>query len=129
VTSRGTRTYTLTVTDQDGCSTESSIVLLSRLVRNYYAPNVLSLQSNLGNDQFKIFTNQATEIIEEVSIYDRWGNQIYQAENLLYEEDIDGWDPRIMNKPINPGVYAWVAKIRYVDGETLTFHGTITVVN
>lgn len=128
VTSQGTRTYTLTVTDQDGCVTSESITLLSVLVRTFYAPNVLSTSSPNGNDQFKIITNQATELIESLVIYDRWGSEIYRADNVLFDENTDGWNGRNWDqKEINPGAYVWVANIRYVDGEVLTFNGTVTV--
>lgn len=129
VTSRGTRIYTLTITDQDGCSTDASITLFSRLIRNFYAPNVLSKRSALGNEQFKIFVNQAAEIIEDLSIYDRWGTELYHIENVVFDDAIDGWIPGNNNPSVNPGVYAWVARIRYVDGIVLTVHGAVTVVN
>ena len=128
VTSRGSRTYTLTITDQDGCSTSASINLLSILIRNFYAPNILSVSSPNGNNQFKIFTNQAAEIIESVSIFDRWGSEIYNIENVVYDEFIDGWDGSINGREVNPGPYAWVANIRYVDGVVITYNGTITVI-
>jgi len=30
---------------------------------------------------------------------------------------------------VNPGVYVWAARIRFVDNEVITYTGTITVLN
>ena len=40
---------------------------------------------------------------------------------------LQGWDGFFNGKPVNPGVYAWMADVRFVDNETLTFSGDVTV--
>ena len=89
----------------------------------------MSLSSLNGNDQFKVITNPATEILEQVSIYDRWGGELYRREDFLFDDNEDGWMGEGPNgQLVNPGVYVWLAKIRFVDGEVFTFKGDITVV-
>lgn len=128
VTSSGSRTYTLTATDEDGCMISADINLISALVRNFYAPNALSVSSTLGNDQFKIITGVSALNIEEVNVYDRWGGILYHAEDIIYSDEVDGWDGTVNGEPVNAGAYAWSASIRYVDDVVLYFAGTITVI-
>ncbi len=123
----GTTTYTLKITDQDGCMTERTLTLFTSENRPYYAPNALSELSLSGNDQFKIITNVATDIIEYVVIFDRWGGEMYRAENIVYDDSTDGWDGYVNGQKVNPGVFVWIAKIRFVDGKSFTFTGDITV--
>lgn len=125
----GTTTYTLTIVDQDGCETSEQLTLYTNEARPIYAPNIMSLSSLNGNDQFKVITNPATEILEQVSIYDRWGGELYRRENFLFDENEDGWMGEGPNgQLVNPGVYVWMAKVRFVDGEVFTFKGDITVI-
>ena len=121
--------YTLTITDQDGCQAMDQVSLFTNLNRNFYAPNILSLSSVNGNDEFKIITNPGTEIIEEVSVFDRWGGRLYHATDIVYDLNDDlGWRGEAANNQIvNPGVYVWMARIRFVDGVSIPYKGTITV--
>lgn len=127
----GDITYTLTITDQDGCMASDMLTLFTVLNRNFHAPNVLSLSSVAGNNEFKIITNPATDIIEEVSVFDRYGGRLYHRTNLLFDlNDDQGWFGEGPNNEfVDPGVFVWAAKIRFVDGVTIPFTGTITVLN
>ncbi len=127
----GDITYTLTITDQDGCMASDQVTLLTVLNRNFHAPNVLSRTSVNGNDEFKIITNPATDIIEEISIYDRYGGRLYNRTNIVFDlNDEQGWFGLGPNGQfVNPGVYVWAARIRFVDNEVITYTGTITVLN
>ena len=127
----GDITYTLTITDQDGCMASDQLTLFTVLNRNFHAPNVLSLSSVDGNDEFKIITNPATDIIEEVSVFDRYGGRLYHRTNVVFDlNDGQGWfGTGSNNQFVNPGVYVWIARIRFVDGVTIPFQGTITVLN
>ncbi len=127
----GDITYTLTITDEDGCMASDQVTLFTNLNRNFYAPNIMSLSSVSGNDEFKIITNPATEIIEEVSVFDRWGGRLYHATDIIYDlNDGLGWKGEASTTQfVNPGVYIWMARIRFIDGEVIPFKGTITVIN
>ena len=61
-------------------------------------------------------------------MYDRWGNILYNIRDV----DIDdpsyvGWNGMVGNQPVNPGVYVWIAQVRYIDGEVEQITGDITV--
>ena len=127
----GDITYTLTITDQDGCMASDQVSLFTVLNSNFHAPNVMSLSSVDGNDEFKIITNPATDIIEEISVFDRYGGRLYHRTNIVFDmNDEQGWfglGPS--GQFVDPGVYVWAARIRFVDNEAITFTGTITVLN
>ena len=42
-----------------------------------------------------------------------------------------GWDGRVTGsaKKVNPGVYVWLVKLRFVDGMVRTFVGDLTVID
>lgn len=124
----GTTTYTLTVEDQDGCQTSEDITLFTKLTRPVYAPTAIMPSSDLGNTHFKIELNIAASQIDVLAIYDRWGNQLYSVENILPDDPgYLGWDGRFNGQSATPGVYAWIAKVRFIDGEQFTFAGEFTL--
>lgn len=124
----GTTTYNLEATDQDGCSIIENITIFTNNIKRFYAPNAVNLSSSLGNERFLIDGNIAIEIIEELIVYDRWGGILHQIENLVIgDPNYQGWDGRVNGKKVNPGVYVWVASIRYIDGEIENISGDVTI--
>ncbi len=45
-------------------------------------------------------------VTAETAVYDRWGNQVFDSESIEAR-----WDGTSRGKPLNPGVFAWVARI------------------
>ncbi len=129
----GTTVYTLTVTDQDGCMQSRDITILTTNDKPIYAPNIISLTpSNTANGFFRIFSSVSAELLEELTIYDRWGGQVYNAQNInIRDESFMGWGgvSQRSGKKVNPGLFIWLAKVRFVDGEVLTLSGDLTVID
>ena len=129
----GTTIYTLTVEDQDGCIFSEDIIVFTTSDKPFLAPNIISLTPlTTGNSLFKVTHNEALEIIEYVAVYDRWGNELYREEGvsdiLMNYEGWSGFNTST-NKFVNPGVYVWIARARFIDREVLTFAGDLTVVH
>jgi len=124
----GTTTYELEAIDQDGCSIVDDITIFTNNIKRFYAPNAVNLSSALGNERFIVDGNISIEIIEELNVYDRWGGVLHQVENLVIgDPNYIGWDGRVNGKKVNPGVYVWVARIRYIDGEIENISGDVTI--
>ena len=79
------------------------------------------------NEIFTIFSGPAGSLVEELSVFDRWGNLVYIGENFVIGDSRVGWDGRFKGKLVNSGVFAWVAKVRFVDNVVVSYNGSITV--
>jgi gliding motility-associated-like protein len=100
--------YSLSVTNSEGCATADTIdvqfqecppVLL-------YVPNVFSPSSNGDNQLFTVSSQSI--VLEELCLYDRWGNLLFQTRQEPFV-----WDGLFNGQPVSPGVYVY--KIRYRD--------------
>ena len=84
--------YTVVITTADGCVDSSNFVLrVDRDVR-YYIPTAFSPNGDGINDFFTIYGNPSVERIEELLIFDRWGNQVFLNESFSANEETSGWD-------------------------------------
>ncbi len=124
-------TYTIIVTDENGCT--STDIVNIRFVENtdIYIPNVFSPNEDGINDFFTILGDPTIiEGIDEIVIFDRWGNKVYEGRNLAPNDPNSGWDGRFNNSKAEPGVYTWIARVRYIsrpdDPEDL--QGDITLI-
>jgi gliding motility-associated-like protein len=123
----GTTTYVVEVTNSAGCVAIDSVVVLVNIVRPIYIPNVFSPNGDNINDLFYIQGSSASDGVEVFRIFDRWGALIYEAHGFPLNDPLYGWDGTFKGQPVNPGVFTYQANIHFLDNETLTYAGTITV--
>ena len=122
-----TTTYTVRVTDENGCWAEETIIVRVIIVKRVWAPNVFTPGGDGLNDKFTIFGNEPLEIIEELFIYDRWGELVFVGENFPPNDATYGWDGTFLGEEMNPAVFVYVANVRFVDGERSTLSGDVTL--
>jgi gliding motility-associated-like protein len=56
------------------------------------------------------------------TIFDRWGNVILETDNRNFK-----WDGTYRSKPCNSGIYAFQARVEYIDGKREILTGNITL--
>lgn len=133
VVAPGTTTYTFTVTNEAGCVQADQVVVTANIIRPVYFPNVITPTSGDANSIFTLGFGRQAELIEELIIYDRWGNPIYKCENIEPNEPGLGWDGSFgdcngtTRNLVNPGVFVWLAKVRFIDQEVITYVDEVTV--
>lgn len=116
------------ITSVDECTTTDEIFITVNKNRNFYVPTVFSL-SESGDDRFfTIFRSQEVDSYN-LLIYDRWGNLVYEGLDMQGVDGAEGWNGRINNVPVDPGVFVWSAEITFIDGVIETFAGTVTILN
>ena len=133
----GNTTYTVTITDENGCTATDMVDVRTIIVRPIYEPNVMLINSPLGNDEFRLGFGRQAERVETFIVYDRWGSPIYEGRDIELDERnerVEGWDGRFGGDSggstdfVNPGVYVWYAEVLFIDGVTLPYAGDVTVI-
>jgi gliding motility-associated-like protein len=118
--------YFLTVRDQNGCEAEAEVRILVKRNRSVYAPNVFSPNDDGLNDYFVLF-GKGVKTIQKLQVFDRWGDAIYQGEQLEPGDEPAGWDGTYKGTAMNPAVFVWWAKVEFIDGEVEFFSGDVTL--
>ncbi|MBK8967824.1 MAG: gliding motility-associated C-terminal domain-containing protein [Lewinellaceae bacterium] len=124
-----TTEYSVFIQNMDGCTAEASIRILVNHP-NIWAPNAISPNREDGiNDVFLIFAGEnAVRQINTLQIFDRWGNLVFQKQNIEPNDEKQGWDGYFRGKPMNPAVFVWWAEIELADGQNLLLEGDLTIV-
>ncbi len=118
-----TTTYLVTVTDKNGCIAENLITIYIKDKNQIWAPNVFTPNGDGSNDFFRIFGKNLVQI-EQLLLFDRWGELVYTGENLDLEE---GWDGTLNGEDMNPAVFVYYAVGVFKNGEKASIYGDVTL--
>ncbi|MBK8644702.1 MAG: gliding motility-associated C-terminal domain-containing protein [Saprospiraceae bacterium] len=116
--------YTLVLTDENGCQISLSIKVIIQSDTDIFTPTGFSPNGDQVNDRFKIFGKNPNLTIEKLNIFDRWGELIYEENNVSIGSQI-GWDGTFKGLPLNPGTFVFYLKIKE-SGRTI--YGDINLV-
>ncbi len=123
-----TETYTVMITDEDGCTATDDITVNVDKTRNVFIPNVFSPNNDGTNDVFMIYGGKGVVGVLELKIYDRWGELIFENSNFNTDDPTMGWDGSFRGQTMNPAVFVYHTEIEFFDGVVIPYAGDITLV-
>jgi gliding motility-associated-like protein len=119
----GTFSYTVTVTDEFGCTAESTISAIVPEVQcaeDVFLPTAFSPNGDDLNDVLFVRSNVISDV--ELYIYNRWGQEVFFTNNIDF-----GWDGTFDRKEVEPDVFGYHLTVTCTDGNTVTKQGNITL--
>lgn len=124
--------YTIEIFDINGCNGSDDILVEVDKNRNVYIPNVFTPNGDGYNDEFQVFSGPGVTQINSMQIFDRWGELVFQRNNLspsAFPDIANGWDGRFRGKIMNPGVFVYLIEVTFDDGVTLLYRGDLTLLH
>lgn len=122
-----TTTYTVTAFDSRGCPASDQITVFVTRDADIYVPNAFSPNGDGINDLFYPFTNHNIKEIVEFKIFDRWGNLMHQQREFQGNEERFGWNGKAEGKPMDPAVFIFFIRYRYLDDRDEMIKGNFTL--
>lgn len=114
----GTTTFIFSLIDEFGCIISDNVTIEVENTRPIFAPNVFSPNDDGVNDFFAVVGNPISVLnIQELIVFDRWGNKVFFATNLDPTDSFSGWNGKIDGMPAKAGVYSWMARVIYLDNQ------------
>ncbi|MBK7937563.1 MAG: gliding motility-associated C-terminal domain-containing protein [Lewinellaceae bacterium] len=121
-------TYSVEVVAQNGCTDRDKIIVAVDRRRYLYIPNIFSPNGDGSNDLFSIQARPGTvSKIKSLQLFDRWGEAVYTLYDFVPNDPAIGWGGKFGSQQMNPGVFAWVMEVEFIDGVIETFAGDVTL--
>ena len=117
--------YVINVVDDAGCTATDTILIRVEQSFDIYIPNTFTPNEDGINDMFLIFSE--SDIEYSLTVYDRWGNRVYQGFELVTNDINSGWNGRFSDRAVSQGVYVFVAELMLEDAEMEIRKGTVTL--
>jgi gliding motility-associated-like protein len=102
-----------------------------------YIPNIFSPNFDGTNDHFTVFDDDSSgkslstgdiANIKQLTIYDRWGEMVYQKNNFLPNDPTQGWDGTFRGRQSKQGDYVFVLSLMFKNNRELTKKGIVTLI-
>ena len=84
--------------------------------KEIFIPNIFTPNDDGVNDVFFIFGGDLVESIITFEIFDRWGNEVYDAQNFQPNDPANGWDGTFKDEKLSPAVFSYKAFVKYFGG-------------
>ena len=118
-TPRTTTTYTVELTDMNGCKATDQVTVFFR--GTLFVPNTFTPNGDGVNDQFYALTSEVSEL--RLLVFNRWGEQIFSTDEL------DGaWDGTFNGKGSPIDTYVWRVDYTETNGSSRTVYGHVNLV-
>lgn len=101
--------YYVQASDDNGCTTIDSILIrVNKKEREPYVPNSFSPNGDNINDLWGPVLDEDRGSIEQIQVFDRWGNQLFECRNFgPNSKGCQPWDGSFEGKKCLPGVYVY----------------------
>lgn len=117
----------LSASDSTECSVTATVRLLVDRQLKVYAPTAFRPGRDGPNGQFRLYGGNQVEQVNFLRIFDRWGQLLFEAQNLPPDADRAGWDGRVNGQLMPTGVYVFVAQVTLADGRVESISGDVTL--
>jgi len=124
-----TTTFQVLIEDPTGCTATDEVLVSVAKLRELYIPNAFSPNGDGDNDYFTLYGGPSVERIQTLRVFDRWGNLVYEGDDIPpgTEGEVLGWDGNFRGREMKPAVFTWMAEVRFIDQEVLTYKGDLTL--
>jgi gliding motility-associated-like protein len=91
-------------------------------------PNAFTPNADGLNDVFFIMANRDVELLKEFSIYDRFGQRVFQQRGVPPNDPRYGWNGAVRGVTGGTNTFVYNLIVRFRDGKEQQFRGTVTVI-
>lgn len=118
--------YHLTVADSNGCAGADSVRVRVGFEERAHIPNAFSPNGDGMNETFFVLGN-CVEEVKLLRIFDRWGQQVFEASNVPPSDPQFGWDGKYRGKEATSDVYIYSIIVLMGNGTQLEYKGDLTL--
>jgi gliding motility-associated-like protein len=121
-------TYVVTVTSDFGCTASDEVIVRVHCDGSQvWLPNTFTPNADGQNDRFYPH-GKGIETVAQFRVYDRWGELIFERQNMPVNDKSYGWDGTYKSQPLKPDVYVWIMDATCTNGEHMQTKGDITLI-
>lgn len=121
-------TYNVVVTTNHGCVNSDTVSIRIYCDNSQvFIPNTFTPNGDGMNDRFYV-SAKGISLITRMSVYNRWGQLVYDAHNIQPNDPGAGWDGQYNGYVVEPDVFVYIVDAVCELGTTYHYQGDISIV-
>lgn len=109
------------------CTDSASIYVKAFYQNLLRLPNIFTPNGDGVNDLFYVIAGKAVKQIQILQIINRWGEKVFEVQNVAPNSYKYGWDGTKNGLPVMQGTYVYYLVVDLVDGTQETVKGNLTL--
>jgi gliding motility-associated-like protein len=120
--------YIVYVANQYGCKSQDSVnIFILCNDGQVFVPNTFTPNGDGSNDRFYP-SGKGLAVVKRLRVFNRWGELMYDANNIPLNDEMNGWDGSFKGEPLKPDVYVYILDAICETGEAMQFKGDVSIV-
>jgi gliding motility-associated-like protein len=116
--------YTLTISNDAGCSGTQTVTVTVTPNYHLFVPNAFSPNGDGQNDFWQVYGKLSNIKQLEVNLFNRWGEKVFESTDANFQ-----WDGNFKGQTVPPAVYVWQLNVVFIDNHTEELRtGSLTVI-
>ncbi len=120
--------YSVSIESKDGCVARDTVWLIMETQPGLDIPNIISPNGDGINDRFVLSSAADVAHFELVEIFDRWGNIIFSAKDVLPNDAARAWDGTRKGEVLDPAVFTYRIIYTSLAAEQVVRVGDVTLI-
>jgi gliding motility-associated-like protein len=117
--------YTITAKNKYNCAVNANITINIVCSQSVFFPNAFS---PLGTNPLFYPMGKGIRIIKDFRIFNRYGDLIFERDNVQVNDAAAAWDGRYNGKILESGTYVYTAEAQCDTGEIIPLKGTVVLI-
>ncbi|MEZ4911124.1 MAG: gliding motility-associated C-terminal domain-containing protein [Saprospiraceae bacterium] len=111
----------------NGCESRAKITVKVDNELKLFFPNIFTPNGDGVNDRFVVWKNKIPAVLDEMHVFDRFGNEVFNAKDLDFNDPNTGWDGSFRDSHAEDGTYVYICKYTDYTGAQQLVKGDITL--
>jgi gliding motility-associated-like protein len=126
-TPKQTTTFRITAFTNKNCKSYDTVTVhilcdgSQLFIPNTFTPN------GDGLNDFFFPRSKEINMVKQFRVFNRWGEMVYQQENMPVNEELKGWDGTYKGVKLPPDIYVYLIQGDCEDGKALLWKGNIAL--
>jgi gliding motility-associated-like protein len=93
-----------------------------------YVPEAFSPNQDGNNEVLLVYATHCIKRIQKMTIYNRWGEVVYQRQDFSASDQSGGWDGMYHGLLSAPGVYPYKIQAEMTTGKVAVYNGVVSLI-
>jgi gliding motility-associated-like protein len=120
--------YTVTGRNENNCTDTATVLVRTFTGTPINIPNAFTPNGDGLNDIFYVMAGNQANLIGDFSIFNRWGEKIFNRQNVRPNDPEFGWNGTYKGQAASAGAYVYAVTMLFSNGNKQHYKGTVVLI-